>query len=98
MNLDITSKKEEPLLSRTEVNAVLDFEKATPSYKEVATLLASGLKADEKLIAVRHVYNQFGAKKARVIAYLYKDEQKKQFIEPKLKVKEDKAAAKEEKK
>ena len=85
MQMNVTNKKEEPLLSRTMITATLEFEKATPSYPEVAALLAGSLKKDEKLIAIRHVYNSFGSKKAEVVAYLYNDENKKQFIEPKLK-------------
>ena len=92
MQISVTSKKEEPLLSRTQVNATLEFEKATPSYPEVTSLLATHLKADEKLIAIRHVYNSFGQKKAEVIAYVYSDESKKQLIEPKLNVKKEKKA------
>ena len=68
------------------VTATLEFEKATPSYPEVTTLLATNLKTDEKLVAIKHIYNFFGSKKAEVIAYVYADENKKQFIEPKLKV------------
>ena len=94
MQLNVTNKKDEPLLSRTEVSASLEFEKATPSNKEVAALLATTLKADEKLIAVRHVYGHFGDKKAKVTAYLYADEEKKNFIEPK--AKEKKGAKAEE--
>ena len=93
MQIDIAEKKEEPLLSRTMVRANMDFEKSTPSYTETAALLASSLKADEKLIAIRHIYTQFGSKKARIIAYLYTDEGKKQAVEPKLKEKKDKKAA-----
>lgn len=85
--MNITMKKEEPLLSRAMITAVLDFEKATPSYKEVSSIIASHLKVDEKLIAIRHIYNSFGAKKAEVIAYIYSDENKKQFIEPEIKEK-----------
>ena len=92
MQLTVTNKKEEPLLSRTMVSATLEFEKSTPSYAEVTSALASNLKSDEKLVAIRHVYNHFGAKKADVVAYLYSDEQKKQFAEPKLKVKKEKKA------
>ena len=98
MQVNVTNKKGEPLLSRTLVSATLEFEKSTPSYAEVTAALASSLKSDEKLVAIRHVYNHFGAKKADIVAYVYSDEQKKQFIEPKLKVKGDKAAAKEAKK
>lgn len=92
IQLSVTSKKEEPLLARTMVKATLEFEKATPSYAEVTSLLATNLKSDEKLVAIRHIYNSFGNKKAEVIAYLYNDEAKKQLIEPKLKVKKEKAA------
>ena len=92
MQVNVTNKKDEPLLSRTLVSATLEFEKSTPSYAEVASALALNLKSDEKLVAIRHVYNHFGAKKADVVAYVYADEQKKQFIEPKLKVKGDKKA------
>lgn len=88
----ITDKKEEPLLSRTAVKATLEFEKATPSYQEVSPLLASQLKADEKLLAIKHIYNHFGSKRADIIAYIYNDETKKQLIEPKIKQKKEKKA------
>ena len=90
MQLNLNTKKEEPLLSRTMLKATIDFEKATPSYQEVTSLLATNLKTDEKLIAIRHIYNSFGAKKAEVIAYVYNDEAKKEFIEPKKKEKKEK--------
>jgi len=90
--MNIINKKEEPLLSRTMITATLEFEKATPSYPEVTSLMASQLKIDDKLVAIRHIYNSFGAKKAEVIAYVYADENKKQFIEPKAKEKKDKKA------
>ena len=90
VQINITSKKEEPLLSRALIKANIEFEKATPSYPEVIGLLAVHLKTDEKLIAIRHIYNLFGSKKAEVIAYVYSDENKKQSIEPKVKQKKDK--------
>lgn len=72
------------------LKASIEFEKATPSYQEVTSVLASSLKTDEKLIVIRHIYNSFGAKKAEVIAYAYSDENKKSFIEPKIKEKTEK--------
>ena len=95
--MKITEKKDEPLLSRTMVTADLEFEKATPNHAEVTSMLASQLMADEKLIVVRHVYTEFGNRKAQVTAYVYHDEAKKQFFEPKVKVKKG-AKGKEEKK
>jgi ribosomal protein S24E len=62
------------------------------NYAEVTAGLAHKLKADEKLIAIRHIYTNFGAKSAKVVAYLYHDEAKKAFFEPK--AKEKKAVAK----
>ena len=93
MQITVTNKKEEPLLSRTMVTADMEFDNATPPYAEVAASLAMQLKADGKLVVIRHVYNSFGARKAQVIAYLYSDEAKKHLIEPKPKEKKDKKAA-----
>jgi len=90
LQLNIIEKKEEPLLSRTMLEANLEFDKSTPSYQEVTSLLAINLKIDEKLIAIRHIYNSFGDRKANVIAYLYTDEKKKELIEPKIKEKKEK--------
>ena len=90
--MNITNKKEEPLLSRTKINAMIEFEKATPSYKEVTSLIAASLKKDENLIALKHIYTLFGDKKAEIVAYAYSDESKKQFIEPKIKEKKEKKA------
>lgn len=92
VELKILNEKKEPLLSRTMLTASLEYEKATPPYQEVASLIASQLKTEEKLIAIRHIYNSFGHKKAEIIAYLYSDENKKQLMEPKIKEKKDKKA------
>jgi len=92
LELKIVNIKDEPLLSRKLVSAYVEFEKSTPSYAEVASSLSSSLKTDEKLVAIKHVYNSFGAKKAEVIAYVYADEGKKQLIEPKPKEKKEKKA------
>lgn len=89
MQISITKQKEEPLLSRTKVYAKLEFENKTPSYKEAVPLLAEAVKKDEKLVAIRHIYNIFGTKNAELTAYVYSDENKKNFIEPKIKEKKE---------
>ena len=98
LELTITSKTEEPLLSRTMLKANVSFEKSTPSYTELTALIASKAKADEKLVAIRHVYTSFGNKNAEITAYVYKDEAKKHFIEPKVKEKKGAKAKEAEKK
>lgn len=92
LELKIIDVKSEPLLSRKLVKAQVEFEKSTPNYAEVTSLLSANLKAEEKLIAIRHIYNSFGARKADIVAYIYSDEAKKQLVEPKLKEKKDKKA------
>ena len=94
MNLTITNKNSEPLLSRTMVKASLEFDKSTPPYAEITAALASHMKADEKLVAIRTVNNHFGSKTADVLAYIYADEAKKTAAEPKVKVKKVAAEAK----
>jgi ribosomal protein S24E len=94
MNLNITHKNNEPLLSRTEVKASMEFDSATPSYADITKAIASGMKTDEKLVAIRTVNNHFGSKTADVLAYVYSDEAKKQLIEPKVKAKKAVAEAK----
>ena len=94
VQLNVTNKNHEPLLSRTMVTASLEFDKATPTYAEITASLASHLKSDEKLVAIRRVHNHFGSKTADVLAYVYSDEAKKQLIEPKIKVKKVAAEAK----
>ncbi len=98
LELTITSKTEEPLLSRTMLKANVSFEKSTPSYQELASLIASKIKSDEKLVAIRHIYTSFGNRNAQITAYIYKDENKKNFIEPKVKEKKDAKAKEAEKK
>jgi len=83
MELKITEKKEEPLLSRVLITAEAAFENATPSNKEVKAKLASALKADEKLIVIKHIYTGFVQRKAKVIAYVYSSEEEQKKIEPK---------------
>lgn len=95
MELKITTKEEEPLLARTKIECMLSFEGATPSYTDVAKQIANTLKSQDELIAIRHVYTEFGKRSAKVVAYAYKDEATKKTTEPKVK---PKGAKKEEKK
>ena len=93
MDLKIIEKREEPLLSRTKIISEVNFEAATPSTKEVKSKIASSLNADENLIVVKHIYTEFGFKKADVSAYLYKDEKEMENIEIKPKKQEGKPKA-----
>ncbi len=64
MDIKITEKNEKPLLSRTEITADITAD-ITPKKQELKTKFASILSVDEKLVAVKHVYTQFGSKKSK---------------------------------
>jgi len=98
MDIKITEKKEEPLLSRTEIIADITAD-ITPKKQELKTKFASVLKVDEKLVAVKHIYTKFGSKKSKAIVYQYTNEEELKKIEPKEKEKKEvKEEKKEEKK
>ncbi len=71
MKLSLQNKHENQLLERTEVQARVEFEGATPSTAEVAAALASEMKQEAELVVVKHVHNLFGKKEAKVQALVY---------------------------
>ena len=97
MELKIINKKEEPLLSRTRVEADILFEKTTPSRAEIKSKLSKDLGKDEKLIVVRSIYTQYGLKKARNLSYVYENEEDLKRIEVEKKEKQKKEVKEEEK-
>ncbi|MEM4337079.1 MAG: hypothetical protein QXG86_03675 [Candidatus Woesearchaeota archaeon] len=83
MKLELIEKREMPLLSRTRVQFLMDFEGATPSRQEVVREVAKKCGVDEKLVIIRHIYNRFGKKQAKVIANIYKTVEDMKKIEEK---------------
>lgn len=81
MELKIINKKEDPLLSRIIVESEITFESATPSRAEIKTKLAKDLGKDEKLVVIKGIYNSYGLKKAKNIAYVYENEEYLKRIE-----------------
>jgi ribosomal protein S24E len=97
MQLKITEKREEELLSRTAIKAHIIFDKATPSKEEIKKALVSELKADENLLVVKDAYTSFGSSEADINAYVYTSKEEMDKIEPKPKKKAKPGAKKEEK-
>ena len=94
MGLEIKEKKDNVLLSRTELYGKLAFEKATPSNDEVKKAIASKLSASENLVVIKKISTKFGARSADLCAYVYKDESTLKRVEPKLGKKSLEKAAK----
>ncbi|MBI2523319.1 hypothetical protein HYW19_02945 [Candidatus Woesearchaeota archaeon] len=98
MDLKILSKKEEPLLSRTKLEAEVSFDKATPSKSEIRNALAKSLGRDEKLIVVKGIHTGYKVRKAKHVSYVYENEEIMKSIEPRHKEhKEIKAESKGQK-
>ncbi|MFC1801600.1 30S ribosomal protein S24e [Nanoarchaeota archaeon] len=81
MKLEIKNQKDNKLLHRKEVEGLLTYEGATPSNVQVQKEVAAQLKVDEKLVVVRHIYNQYGENTADVLAYAYDNEDSMKRIE-----------------
>ena len=73
MEIEIVKEKETPLLSRRRINAMAYYEGATPSRVQFLNEVAKKLKADAKLISVRHIYTRFGSPRAKLIVHQYID-------------------------
>ena len=83
MEYNIKDKKENALLSRTEISLeIKHFGSANPSYGAIKKEIANQLKIKENLIVIKHVYPTFGEGKSDVTAYVYKDEASLKKIEP----------------
>lgn len=100
MELKIIKKKDNPLLSRVEIEAEADFFKEpTPNREDIKKRIASIEKVNENLVVVKSICSSFGAGKANILAYAYKSEEELMKVEPKKKeIKKPKkeAAPKEE--
>lgn len=76
-------EKEMPLLGRKRIT--IEFESAgqpTPAKSFVKEEIAKKYNTKPELVAIRHVYTNFGNSKAKVIAHIYNDENTLKFLEP----------------
>jgi len=73
MEITITQKTEEPLLLRTKVEGMVEFDAATPSIKDIRSNIAKSLGKKEELIDIQGVHNVYGDKKASIVCYAYEN-------------------------
>ena len=72
MNIKVIKKIERPLLSRTELEAEVYFDGATPKRTDLLKSLAAALKVSEDTVIIRRIYTNFGARSAKFTANIYK--------------------------
>jgi len=73
MELKISHKKEEPLLSRIRLEGEVMFDNSTPSTKDIKSNVAKIIGKDESLVDIKGIYGQYGRKKAKVVCYAYEN-------------------------
>ncbi|MBI2146765.1 30S ribosomal protein S24e [Candidatus Woesearchaeota archaeon] len=71
MNITINTTHENKLLERSEIDATVVFEGATPSTTDVTMALAAQLKKDLEVVVVKHLHTIFGRREAKVEAFVY---------------------------
>ena len=69
--MTITHKKENVLLSRTEVEGNVQFENATPSNNDIIGIVAKECKCEPAQIVINHIYTKFGQHTAQYSASVY---------------------------
>lgn len=96
--MEIIKEKDMKLLSRKRVVLMIDNEGATPSRQELIKQVAAKFKVKEELVVIKHIYQQFGKKKTKLMVHIYNDKKKKDVFEHKslLKKHEKKAEPKTE--
>jgi ribosomal protein S24E len=78
MEIEVTKQNDAPLLSRKRVTAFVNFAATTPSRLELKFALGTQLKVNPDLVIIKHIYQRFGARRAKLIAHVY---DKKELLE-----------------
>ena len=82
MDIEIVSKKENPLLDRTELEVVARHEGApTPKREEVRELVAAALKVKKEAVVVDHINTRFGQGESRSYVKVYSSKQQAMAVE-----------------
>ena len=73
MEIEIIKENETPLLSRKRLTVKVDFEGKTPARLDLKKDIAKKIKSEPELVVIRHIYQRFGSKTAKVIVHVYSD-------------------------
>ncbi|CAB3289739.1 30S ribosomal protein S24e [Methanocaldococcus lauensis] len=81
MEIRILSERYNPLLKRKEYRFIVDYEGATPTFKDVKLKLAAILNANKDLLIVEKIVGESGMQRVRGYAKLYDNEEMLKLIE-----------------
>ena len=98
LQINIESKDEKPLMSRTELRGVVAFDGSKPSRAEVRAEIAKAMKTKDENVIVRSLLTAYGDTTADLVAYVYKNAEDAKTITLNHLVKRNIGEQKEEKK
>ncbi len=81
MKIIDVKEKANPLLSRKEVLATINFDSSTPSRRDIIKFIAAKYSTKESLVAIKKVHGRFGKKEALVEGAVYENEKAAQIEE-----------------
>ncbi|MFH1850030.1 MAG: hypothetical protein ABH879_07675 [archaeon] len=81
MEITIMNKRENPLLSRTDLSVAVHFEGKTPSREELKKKASKDLDLKESCISIKKIETVFGQQQVNVALHIYKDEESRKKIE-----------------
>ena len=81
MEFEILKEKDMKLLSRKRYTLMIENKGATPSRHDLLKSLSEKFKVKQELIAIKHIYAQYGRSKTKLIVNIYKDIKKMELFE-----------------
>lgn len=98
MKVEVKNKKDNALLGRSEVEAVVSFPGPTPSTQQMRDLIVQKLGCMPELLVLKDTSSRFGAKEVLVRANIYKSPEHMKKAEPNYVLVRNKLAEKKAKK
>ena len=71
MNIEVVQERNNPLLSRKELDLLITYESSTPKRDEVRKAVADKYGVEIERVIVEKMESLFGAKKARAHVHVY---------------------------
>ncbi len=82
MELEITKRKDNPLLQREEIVAMVRFKGGTPKREEIREAIAKELGKPSGNLFIRKIATEYGKEEAKVYAMAYSSRAFALLIEP----------------
>ena len=95
LEIKITEQKAQPLLERTEINAILSYESETPSRAALRKKAAEQLKVPEERVFVGRMMPVFGEKQSRITVHVYQKKEDAAKYEPTVNVRRNEGRKKQ---